>query len=133
MGLKMYLTGNKYLFAGLKDPSQNVFEDGYRVRGRDLELGYWEEHYALHHFMVTTFADGVNDGKPIELDAEDISNIMDAIENGDVPSTEEGFSGVSIVVSDEEKETLSVLREALIWLETSDDLHWRNLTYVASW
>ena len=49
MGLDMYLDGEKYLWTDHLNPENNLREDGYRVKARTVELGYWRKHPNLHH------------------------------------------------------------------------------------
>jgi hypothetical protein len=55
MGLDMYLTGEKFLM------TRNLEEDGFRLRSKTLELGYWRKHPNLHGYIVQTFADGTDE------------------------------------------------------------------------
>ena len=63
MGLDMYLTGEKFVMAtGLQ-------EDGFPLRSKTLELGYWRKHPNLHGYIVQTFVGGKDECQEIYLGA----------------------------------------------------------------
>ena len=133
MYLDMYLTGNKYLFAGLDGRSSDVLEDGYRLRNKDLELGYWYNHPRLHKFITQRFSDGEYRMHLIELNVEAIHEIIHTIQNNNLPEAPE-LSGVPEAQSSvDPKYCVDTFLAALKWLQTSDDLHWRAIHYQATW
>ena len=127
MGLDMYLTGSKYL------PSfENVqTEDGFRLKERRLELGYWRKHPNLHGYIVNTFNQGVDDCHEIELCKADIENIIDTVKKEKLPNTEGFFFGKTD--GSEKKETLEILNGALKWMKEETESEWRSVIYQASW
>jgi len=88
MGLDMYLTGEIFIPNDWENPENNLREDGYRVKGCDLDLGYWRKHPDLHGFIVQNFADRVDDCRKIYLGVSEIVKIIHAIEQDDLPHTE---------------------------------------------
>jgi hypothetical protein len=85
----------------------------------------------LHGFIVETFADGEDECQEIDLSADDIRQILAAIEVAALPETTGFFFGESD--GTEKDEDLTVFREALDWLEAKDDRAWRYIHYQASW
>jgi len=85
MGLDMYLTGEIYLVTDWEHPQKNLIEDGYRVKGRDLEPGYWRKHPDLHGFIINRFADGEDHCQKICLAPKDIGEIITAIRSDSLP------------------------------------------------
>ena len=81
MGLDMYLEGEKHLFTDFRNPQSIPLEDGYRLKTRVVELGYWRKHPNLHGYIVNTFAEGIDNCRPIALEANDIEKIIDAAVN----------------------------------------------------
>ena len=76
MGLDMYLRGDKYKRTEFKRDESGELErttdgdiipvnvtmvDGFERKSEILSLGYWRKHAPLHHMIVNTFADGVDD------------------------------------------------------------------------
>ncbi len=129
MGLDMYLTGNRYLHNINKLPPA-IRKRGEK-KGELIDLGYWRKHPNLHGFIVETFADGIDECQEIELSADDIHQILAAIEAAELPETVGFFFGKSD--GTEKDEDLTIFREALAWLEAKDDKAWRSIYYQASW
>jgi hypothetical protein len=133
MGLDMYLTGNKYFHRFDQNlnrlPSEK--EDGYEVKSHNLSLGYWRKHPNLHGYIVETFADGADECQEIELSAADIRQILQAITDNALPSTEGFFFGESD--GTEKLEDIQIFADALKWLEQQDQVSWRSVIYQASW
>ena len=90
MGLDMFLTGRKYLQTNWDKPEDNVTEDGYRLSTKHLELGYWRKHPNLHGYIVNTFADGEDNCQDIDLSADNMRQIIEAVEKKKLPHTD-GF------------------------------------------
>ena len=127
----MYLKGEKFLWTNWKAPEQGLTEDGFRVSNKELDLGYWRKHPDLHGYIVATFAGGKDDCQKIELDAEDLQNIIAAINAGKLPHTEGFFFGTS---EDDPPETdIKILTAALKWLEEQEPNVTRSVYYRASW
>lgn len=127
----MYLTGEAYVSQDWENPHNNVIEDGYRLKGKVFDLGYWRKHPDLHGFIVTEFADGVDECNPIQLDADGIEGIIAAIANNRLPHTEGFFFGVSENDAEQKAAGIEVFSKALQWLR-ADEWH-RSIRYQASW
>lgn len=131
MGLDMYLEGRKFLwgYGEIKRPT----EDGFEVKYKYLELGYWRKHPNLHGYIVETFASGVDECQDIDLSAEDLQTIINAVRTKALPHTEGFFFGESDGTEDEE--TIQIFEKAIAWLK--DDAHnkteSRSVAYRASW
>ncbi len=131
MGLDMYLDGEKYLWTDHLNPENNPREDGYRVKTRTLELGYWRKHPNLHGYIVQNFADGVDNCQPIYLEDADIEKIIDAVARDNLPHTQGFFFGNSD--GTEKDEDLRILKAALAWLRADETGVFRSIRYRASW
>lgn len=128
MGLDMYLEGRKYMMRS--GDKERELMDGFEIKEYVLELGYWRKHPNLHGFIVTEFADGVDNCKPIELNDVDIEKIQNAIKKKSLPMTEGFFFGQSDGTEDEE--SLEIFDKALKWLRVKDGT-WKSIYYEASW
>lgn len=148
MGLDMYLTGEKFLMTDWENPANKVMEDGYRVKERHLELGYWRKHPNLHGYIVKEFADGEDECQRIELNQDDIKKILLAVEAGMLPHTEGFFFGESPSRDDPDpelaawakeqyEETVRIFTGALAWLEAEQTemgpKAYKSVVYQASW
>ena len=131
MGLDMYLDGEKYLLTDFRNPQNPPREDGYRLKTKTVELGYWRKHPNLHGYIVNAFANGTDNCEAIVLEASDIENIIDAVARDSLPHTEGFFFGASD--GTEKENDLKVLRAALKWLRTEDHSVFRTVRYRASW
>jgi hypothetical protein len=149
MGLDMFLEGRKY-----KAGSTEV-EDGFPVKTKILELGYWRKHPNLHGYIVQAFAEGRDECQDIDLSAQDIKNIISAINDDNLPETTGFFFGSSDNGKAQRKRDIAVFTKALAWLEKVkvvepekveidigvmykievDDLpdEYRHVVYRASW
>lgn len=111
MGLDMYLIGlhapadaenpadhynsSEYFNFRLASMSDKpITINGKRVvdttNGKYADLGYWRKHPDLHGFIIKTFSnftDGADNGELIPLDAHQIHQILDAVENASLPTT----------------------------------------------
>ncbi len=125
MGLDMYLTGQKYFHT---NPAK---DGGYEVKEHHLRLGYWRKHPNLHGYIVENFADGEDNCREIELSAEDIRQILQAINDSALPFTEGFFFGESD--GTEKQEDIHIFTKALEWLLQKDEVAWRSVVYQASW
>lgn len=131
MGLDMNLTGEKYFRTDPRTPENNPREDGYRVRTRTLDLGYWRKHPNLHGYIVNTFAHGIDNCEAIALAETDIEKIIDAVARDNLPHTVGFFFGASD--GTEKDETLRIFTAALTWLRTEEVNVFRMVYYRASW
>ena len=134
MGLDMYLTGNKFfptLYDVQHDPLPRETEDGFPIEARNLKLGYWRKHPNLHGYIVNTFADGLDECREIELSAERIQTILQAINDDDLPFTDGFFFGASD--GSEKPKDIEIFTKALEWLQQKDGVSWRSVIYCASW
>jgi hypothetical protein len=150
MGLDMYLQGHKFKYGSAE------VEDGFPVKTKILELGYWRKHPNLHGYIVQAFAEGRDECQDIDLGAQDIKNIISAIEGDVLPATSGFFFGTSESGKAQRKRDVAVFTKALAWLENvkvmkpekiesdigviykieaSDELptEYRHVVYRASW
>ena len=111
MGLDMYLEGRKSRY------DKQETEDGFPLQTKVLRLGYWRKHPNLHGYIVQTFADGVDECQEIELSADDIRKIMQAIKNKELPHTEGFFFGNSDDSWGQRQHDLATFEKALAWME----------------
>lgn len=134
MGLDMYLTGDKYLSTKFGDDPRypdNIYEDGFRVKSRRLELGCWRKHPNLHGYIVNEFAGGKDECQVIPLSHQDILKIITAITSNQLPETEGFFFGSSD--GSEFANDLAIFTKTLEWLEAEEFGVWRSVEYQASW
>lgn len=133
MGLDMYLNGNKFFWTDWQNPENNPTEDGFKLKERVLELGYWRKHPNLHGFIVKTFAEGKDECQDIELNSEDLDIIMEAIRNRSLPETTGFFFGKSYGTDEEAAEDLEILEAAKVWVSHKEKNVYRSVIYRASW
>jgi hypothetical protein len=154
MGLDMYLSGRKFL-QGYRMPKLRE-EDGFEVEEIVVKLGYWRKHPDLHGYIVQHFGplprdvDGreVEDGErlddcsDINLDMANLQQIIEAVKNDELPTTQGFFFGTSHKLEDiqlyqqQKDEDLEMLGHAVAWLSLLDanaDYCWRSVVYRASW
>jgi hypothetical protein len=129
MGLDMFLKARKF-YSHLRDEPA-VLDDGFEVVTKDLDAGYWRKHPNLHGFIVDEFANSLDDCNEIELDADCIKKILNAIENNELPHTEGFFFGES--TGDEKSRDLEIFNKVLTWLKTEEKGVWKSVIYRASW
>lgn len=128
----MYLTGRKYL--GGRYAAKPREEDGFPVEQVEIAIGYWRKHPNLHGYIVNTYGpkdeatgEPIDNCQDIDLEAEAIKNIIEAIQQDVLPKTEGFFFGESYTKDDateEEKqgyalqkaEDLEIFGKALGWL-----------------
>jgi hypothetical protein len=142
MGLDQYLRGRKYFWqagngrgSGARQLPGCPTEDGFPVQEIVVALGYWRKHQDLHDWIVRNLAAGTDDCEPIDLTAEDIVKIMEAVpviyastlDHAD-PQQKKRFID----------DTLEMFASALAWLapigrQEGEDAPWLNVTYRASW
>lgn len=126
MGLDMYLEGKKHL--GF---NKTQTEDGFELKEKTLELGYWRKHPNLHGYIVQNFAGGKDECQEIELSEENINQIIQAIKDKALPHTTGFFFGSSDESDDQP--SIEILEKALAWLKTEVTGEWRSIVYQASW
>ena len=160
MGLDMYLTGDKFkrteyaknsngevMFNedGTISTINEELVDGYKCTNKKLEIGYWRKHAPLHTFIVRAFADGVDDCKPIDLDAENLRWIARVLRGEDkeyeLPDNKNcsGFFFGDDEWWDELRENAhedaKIFDKASDWIEQcqEDKRYWHFVEYQASW
>jgi hypothetical protein len=130
----MYLSGKKVFGSHHASPRT---EDGFHVEHIQLALGYWRKHQALHDHIVDCYAyEQKDDCNPIELTADQIVEVINAIKNGAISSDQYDCS-------DEEweqmlQEDAATFGKALAWMTMTLDPpeakpHWKSIIYQASW
>lgn len=130
MGLDMYLIGDDYIPQCSEKPDDAHIENGYQLRSKTFNLGYWRKHPDLHGYIVDSFADGIDDCKPIYLSAERMQQIITAIKNDELPRTEGFFFGESTNDSEQKQDAVEIFEKAIKWIEADP---WRSVEYQASW
>lgn len=131
MGLDMYLTGEKYFMANGKDAKPEVIEEGYRLKAKNFELGYWRKHPSLHGYIVETFANSVDECQRVELGVNCLKTILKAVKGETLPETSGFFFGENQNADDQD--TVEQITKAIKWLETEEPGVWRSVIYQASW
>lgn len=130
MGLDMYLTGRKFIMPMLLD----LKEDGFPLRSKSFELGYWRKHPNLHGYIVQSFAGGMDTCQDIDLTSPGrICTIIAAVKARKLPYTEGCFFGVSDASPERVAEDIRIFESALAWCEAAEPGIVRTLTYRASW
>jgi hypothetical protein len=126
MGLDMYLTGEKFLM------TRNLEEDGFRLRSKTIELGYWRKHPNLHGYIVQSFARGEDECQEIDL-SDHLGAIIAAIQARDLPHTTGFFFGASDKSQEQLDQDIAIFERALAWVETDEPGILRSVRYRASW
>lgn len=135
MGLDMNMRGRKINMNWGEDaPNQ----DGFLVAETVLDLGYWRKHPNLHGYIVENFADGIDECQSIELGENDILQIINAIEEDNLPQTEGFFFGSSPERGSEyyeevKQSDLEIFNKIWKWMQTKEDKVYRAVEYRASW
>lgn len=130
MGLDMYLEGKKYYGYSSRTVAPQV-EEGFELKEKIFELGYWRKHPNLHGYIVQNFAGGVDECQKIELDIKNIAQILTAVKEDKLPPTSGFFFGTS---REEDKDpTIETFEKALRWLMTEEEGVYRSVIYQASW
>lgn len=132
MGLSMYLTAER--FFTYDKPRET--RDGMEIESEKLRAAYWRKFADLHGYFVQTFLDGVDECQELELTADQLQQVIDAVEADELPHT----TGFFFRYERDEAEaaelkayTLESLKNAKTWLETKEPGCWRSITYRASW
>jgi len=140
MGLDMNLCGEKSTWANVTETV-----DGFPVASTILDMGYWRKHANLHGFIVDTFAEGVDECQKIHLDADDLHNIITALENDAFfeERTEGFFFGRSYFpgesdefgsYEEQKSRDIDLFTKARNWLMgNTPTSEWRSVYYQASW
>lgn len=133
MGLDMYLKGDKFSASQVR-----VQVDGFDRTSEILQLGYWRKHPNLHGFIVNTFANGVDECQSIHLSADDLSTIIEAINEDKLVDTAGFFFGTSPTEGDEyydevKESSIVTFTRARTWLNAGTHDDWRSVEYQASW
>lgn len=136
MGLDQYLTGRKYL--GGRYAARPREEDGFPVEQVELAIGYWRKHPNLHGYIVNEFGpkdeatgEPIDNCQDIDLDANAIHKIIEAIQQDTLPQTEGFFFGTSYSKSEaspedqqnyleQKAEDLEIFGKSLGWLTFTD-------------
>ena len=142
MGLDMMLYGDKSSY--VKSPTDEV--DGFPVASVILDMGYWRKHANLHGFIVETFANGEDECQKIWLDADDLHDVIVALENDafyDEPVTG-FFFGKSYFPGEKDEygsyeeqkaRDIELFTKARNWLTANNksDGEYRSVYYQSSW
>lgn len=126
MGLDMYLEGVEYI-----DREHTTTEDGFLLKRKVFELGYWRKHPNLHGYIVREFVNGVDDCRDVELGVEELEKILAASEADELPRTAGFFFGAS--QPEDKDDTRRILKAALSWLTSGTSSGNRYVVYRASW
>jgi len=131
MGLDMYLEGRKYIFTNWEHPEKNTMEDGFKLKEKTLELGYWRKHPNLHGYIVQNFASGVDECQDITLNIENLEQLLSAVETDSLPETCGFFFGTSL--PEDKKPSIQIIQGAIKWLKEKEKNVDRSVVYRASW
>jgi hypothetical protein len=127
MGLDMYLVGRRRFWPGIDE------EEGYLLKEKVYDLGYWRKHPDLHGYIVNSHAGGDDNCQPIQLTQDDIQGIMAAIKEQRLPKTTGFFFGDSNTDAAQRDSDVAVFLKALLWLQNSSSDDHRTVEYQASW
>jgi len=126
----MYLTGDKFV-PEHQDNLPRAKVDSYPVESQRLKLGYWRKHWALHNYIMD-MTHPIDDAK-IELDADELRTIADAVEQGKMPDADyRDEIDAYHKEPDQVAATVKTLRDAADWLEKEDNT-WKSVEYYGSW
>jgi len=131
MGLDMFLIGERYFPEHNEKYFSPEYNNGYKVKSKQYDLGYWRKHPNLHGFIVDRFANGVDDCKKIELTEDNLQQIIQAVKENNMPQVHGFFFGESCNTNKQNTEI--VLQKALKWLKIKEEGVWRSVWYQASW
>jgi hypothetical protein len=130
MGLDMYLTGDKFV-PEHQDNLPRAKVDSYPVESQRLKLGYWRKHWALHNYIMD-MTHPIDDAK-IELDADELRTIADAVEQGKMPDADyRDEVDAHHKEPDQVAKTVKILLDAADWLDKEDNT-WKSVEYYGSW
>ena len=111
MGPDMYLSGQRHFLE--RGP---VEAEEFRKTSETYELGYWRKHPNLHGYIVRAFADGRDECQEIFLEEDYLTDIIRAIQEGELPRTEGCFFGKSEGTKEEAERDMTILEKALAWV-----------------
>jgi hypothetical protein len=145
MGLDMYLTGSVYLSDWQEE--DRFHHNGFPVSNIEYRLGYWRKHPNLHGYIIQEFADGEDECQKIFLEADQLKQIKEAVEQNNLPNTEGFFFGKSADKDSEDEEeaeyakqeldhTIEILNRAISFAEKNEHEmqgRYKQLYYQASW
>ena len=94
------------------------------------DLAYWRKHPNLHGLIVRWFADGVDECQQIPLSRADLFQIINLVENGNLPNVTGFFFGASDGSVEERVTDVFQLRVAI---EHLDEDPANTVYYQASW
>ena len=98
MGLDMYLRGDKFISKwdhSQQKPEGGSLEvdrpviDGFEVETYVLDMGYWRKFAPLHVYIVNEFADGVDECQRIDLEADQLRKIANALRDNELPNNDD--------------------------------------------
>ena len=145
MGLDMYLRGDKFISKwdhSQQKPEGGSLEidrpvvDGFEVETYVLDMGYWRKFAPLHVYIVNEFADGVDECQRIELEADQLRKIANALRDNELPKNDDchgfffGDDEWWDTLKSEGKKHAKLFDKAADWV---DEPPWGSVTYQASW
>ena len=107
-------------------------EDGFPLRSKTVELGYWRKHPNLHGYIVQTFAGSEDECQTIDL-SDHIRTIIAAVKARELPDTTGFFFGVSDSSQKQLDQDIAIFERTLAWVETDEPGILRSVRYRASW
>lgn len=116
MGLDMYLTGELFY----RFDHQFRKQEPFPIKATHYELGYWRKHPNLHGYIVQEFADGEDECQEISLIADNLTQIIGAIQSRLLPATTGFFFGESTGSDQEAANDITIFENALRWLTTDE-------------
>ena len=145
MGLDMYLRGDKFISKwdhSQQKPEGGSLEvdrpvvDGFEVSNQILDMGYWRKFAPLHVYIVNEFADGVDECQRIELEADQLRKIANALRDNELPNNNDchgfffgGDEWWDELRSEGDKHA-KLFDKAADWV---DETPWASVAYQASW
>ena len=145
MGLDMYLRGDKFISnwdLSQRDENGRALEvkrpiiDGFDVETYVFDLGTWRKFAPLHVYIVNEFADGVDKCQRIDLEADQLRKIANALRDNELPKNDDchGFFFGGDEIWDEyraeSEDHAKSFDKAAEWVESTS---WGSVTYQASW
>lgn len=118
MGLDMYMWGEKKYSFLTKRPT----EDGFELRSRTLDLGYWRNRPKLHE-CISALVEGANKGHPTELSLQVLRKILKAAKDGKL--TEADRSKI-------DEYTVEIFAKAIEWAANDVPDQERRVYYQAT-
>lgn len=90
MGLDMFLTARRYLY-GIGEGKvisgkilkllPKIKGKGYRVKGIDLEVGYWRSAHAIHNWFVENVQDSNDDCNSYSVEEEQLKELLSIVQS----------------------------------------------------